>query len=119
METRDEVDGIGNDKGHGEGIGSACDDVCDLDVKLFPVVVGPATDNDARVDAVQTDDVGCAKESVGKETEHTGDTMLSEHVHGIIDSKPILDWGTRLANCISYLSERLRYLWWHNCRQHQ
>lgn len=103
METWDEVDGVGNDESHDEGIAGACDDVRDLDVKLFPVVVRPATNNNASINAVQTDDVGCAKESVGKETEHTGDAMLGEHVHGIIDSKPVFDCRTRSANSISYL----------------
>lgn len=91
VKTGDEVDGVGKNSRHDEGVAGTRDDVGDLDVELFVVVVGPAADNDASIDAVKTNNVGCAKEGVGGQAEHTGDTVLGEDIHGVVNFNPILD----------------------------
>lgn len=92
VKTRDEVDGVGEDGGHDEGVGSAGDNVGDLDVELLVIVIDPATGNDAGVDPVETDDVGCAEQGVGEEAEHPGHTVLSEDIHRVVNSYPVLDY---------------------------
>lgn len=93
METRDKVDEKGENGRHDEGVGGTGYNIRDLDVELFVFVVGPATGDDAGIDAVQTDNVSCAEEGVGEKAKHAGDTVLGEHVHRIIDTDPILDCG--------------------------
>lgn len=92
VEAGDVVDGEGDESGHDEGVADAGDDVGDLDVELLVVVVGPAADDDAGVDAVEADDVGCSEKGIGDEAEDTGDTVLGKDVHGVINAKPVLDW---------------------------
>ncbi len=91
VETGDVVDAVGDQGGHDEGVGGAGDNVGDLDVQLLPVLVEPAADDDAGVDAVEADDVRCAKQGVEDEADHTGDAVLGENVHGVIDADPVLD----------------------------
>jgi hypothetical protein len=89
VEARDLVDDESDDGADDEGVGGAGDNVGNLDVHLLPVVHDPATFN--RVDTVETDDVGCGKDTVEDETDHSGDTVLSEHIKGIIDLDPEFD----------------------------
>ncbi len=59
-------------------------------------MVQPAAVDGTGADAVETDDVVCCEESVEDEADHAGDTVLSEHVHTVVDADPELDW-----KCIS------------------
>lgn len=97
VETRDVVDGERNEGRHDEGVARTRDDVGNLDVKLLVVSIGPATSDNARVNAVETDDVGCAKESVGKEAKNTSDTVLSQDIHRVVDSDPVFNYMALLA----------------------
>jgi hypothetical protein len=103
VEARDLVDDESNEGTDDEGVGGAGDYVGDLDVHLLPVVHDPATFD--RVDTVETDNVGCGKDAVEDETNHSGDTVLSEHIEGIIDLDPELNCKL-LAASISCSGER-------------
>lgn len=89
VETGDLVDNEGDDGADDERVCGAGDDIGELDVQLFPVVVNPAAVG--RVHAVETDDVGCGEDAVEEETDHSSDTVLSEHIESIIDLDPELD----------------------------
>ena len=64
METWDEIDEEGEESGDDKGVGDDGDDVRELDVHLFPVLVEEAACYDAGVDTVETDDVVGAEEGV-------------------------------------------------------
>lgn len=91
VESRDEVDGVRQDQAHDEGVGASSDNVGDLNVKLCPISVDPASSDDAGVDAIKTDDVGRAEDGIEDQTDYSGDTVLSEDIHCIIDLDPVLD----------------------------
>ena len=92
VQAWDEVDDECEGGGHDECIGCSGNDVCDLDVQLLVVVVQPAAIDYACVDAVETDDVVCSEEGVEEEPDHSCDTVLSEHVHAVVDADPELDY---------------------------
>jgi len=92
VQAGDEVDGVGEDVGDGEGPARGGEDVRELYVELFVLVVDPAAGDDAGVDAVEADDVGCAEEGVGHEAEHASDGVLGEDVHGVVYVEPEFDW---------------------------
>jgi hypothetical protein len=50
------------------------------------------------VASTETEDVVGAKEGVEKQADHSGDAVLSEHIHGIIDLDPVLDLGRKVGN---------------------
>ena len=93
-----EVDGVGEDGGHEEGVGAAGEDVGDLDVELAVVVDEPAAGHDAGVDAVEADDGGGCEEGVEDEADDAGDAVFGEDVHGVVDLDPEFDWGVLLAS---------------------
>lgn len=93
MEAGDIVYAKGNDVGDTESPAGGGKDVSDLNIQLAPLVVDPATKNDASVHAVEADDVGCAEKGVGEEAEHAGDGVLGEDVHGVVDTDPVFDCG--------------------------
>lgn len=64
METGDVVYDDSENSGNDEGIGGTGDNIGNLDIELFIVVVEPAAGNDSRVDAVQTDYIICSKKGV-------------------------------------------------------
>lgn len=120
MKAWNKVDGVGNDEGHDEGIAGASNDVSNLDVELFIVLVNEATSDDAGVDTIQADDVGCAKESISNKTKNACDTVLSEHIHRVIDSEPVFHW--RVSQHTALHSGNMgicTYLWWRNCKRYQ
>lgn len=92
VETGDLVDGESDDGADYEGVGGAGDDVCELNVQLLPVVHDPSTCDG--VYTVKADDVGRSEDAVEEETDHSCDTVLGEHIEGIIDLNPELDCET-------------------------
>lgn len=111
VEAGDEVDGVGDDGGHDEGVAGGCDNVGDLDVELFVVVIDPAAGDYASVDTVKPDNVTSTEESVGEESEHTSDTVLSKNVHGVVDSEPVLNYNkpSAIGNNMSCLLQKLTF----------
>ena len=120
METGDIVDGVSNDEGHDERIASASNDVSDLDVELFPILVREATNDDVGIDTIQADDVGGTKESIRNETKNACDTVLSEYIHGVIDSEPEFDWRVSQHAALHSGNPGIcTYFWWRNCKRYQ
>jgi len=97
VQTRDEVDSVGEDSADGERVRDASNDVSELDVELLPVVFDPTTGVEASVDTVEADDVAGSEDAVGEETDHSSDAVLSEHVKGIVDLDPELDLSSKIA----------------------
>jgi hypothetical protein len=97
LETGDEVDAVGKDGSHNKGVSSNGDDVGNLDVQLLPLVVEPSSSHSG-VDTVHADDEIGGEETVEDETDHASDSVLSEHIHGIVDADQILDLGAVIAN---------------------
>lgn len=91
VETGDLVNDKGNDGADNERVSGAGADVSELHIQLLVVVGDPATWVESSVHAVETDDVVCSENTVCEETKHAGDTVLSEHVHCVVDSDPVFD----------------------------
>jgi hypothetical protein len=89
LETRDEVNSLGNKGGDDEGIGASGDNIGNLDVKLLPVAVEPATRDNGNT--VQGGETSLGKESIDDETDDTTDGVLSEEIESIIHAKETLD----------------------------
>ena len=53
-------------------------------------MVDPATRDDAGIDAVESDDVGCAEERIGHQPEHPCNAVLGEDVHCVVNTKVVL-----------------------------
>jgi hypothetical protein len=90
LEAGDLVDGEGEDGADDEGVGGYGDDVGDLLVDGG----GGAGDGaacDTVVDTVETDNVVGAEDAVEEESDHSSDTVLSEHIEGIVNLDPELD----------------------------
>ena len=104
MEARDPVDGRGDDEGDREGPARGGADVGKLFVELPIVVIDPAAGDDAGVDAVEADDVGCAKQGIGHQTKHAGDGVFGEDVKGIIDFQQVFDCVRRKSSSLAGLS---------------
>lgn len=96
LKARNEIDALGDDRRHDEGVGGASDNVSDLDVKLLPVVVDPTADN-AVVHTVQTDNVVGTKERVEDQTDHSTDSVFSEHIERIVNANQELDLGGKVT----------------------
>ena len=97
LEAGDGIDGVADQAGDNEGVGGGGEDVGDLDTELLPVLVDPAAGH-AVVDSVKPDDVVGAEQPVEDETDHARDTVLSEHIHGIVDVDQVLDLGSVIAD---------------------
>ena len=91
VQTRDHVDGEGDDGGHHEGVRAGGGDVGDLDVHLFPVVDDPAAGGGAGVDPVQAEDGVVAKQGVEEESDDSCDAVFGEDIHGVVDADPVFD----------------------------
>ena len=91
VEERNEAEDLGDQCGDGEDVGSAGDNVCELDIKLLVVVVEPAT-NKRRIDTVEGDDLVFGEETVEQETDHTRQRVLCEQIECVIDADQVLDW---------------------------
>ena len=57
-------------------------------------MVDPASLDDASVDTVKSDDVGCAEECIGEQTEYTPNAVLGEDIQGIVNSQVIFHYDT-------------------------
>jgi len=99
VKTRDVVDAVGDQSADDERVGSARDDVGDLLVQRREVAAEETTARrrDLRA-ATETDDVVGAEEGVEKKTPHASDTVLSEHIHRVIDLDPVLDLSGEVGN---------------------
>lgn len=97
VETRDHVNGLGDDDRHDEHVGAARDNVGNLDIEQAEVPVEETT-GDTSVDAIQADNVVGSKEGVEKQTNNATDTVLSEHVEGVINADKELELGAVIAH---------------------
>ena len=91
LETGNLVDDERKDGAHDEGVGSDGNDIDELDVELLPVVLDPATSEKTVVHTIKTNNVVRTEDTVCEKADHTSDTVLSEHVEGIVDLNPVLD----------------------------
>jgi hypothetical protein len=107
VESGDLVDDPGDGGTDDERVGGDGGDVGDLHVELLPVVLDPSTRNTV-VDTIETDNVRGSKDAVEEETDHTSNTVLSEHIHSIINTNPELDFGCKVAHDTSSDSENNR-----------
>lgn len=88
MQAWNIVDDESEDCGHGERISRDGDNVCELNVQLFPVVRNPTALVETGVNTIEADDVASAEDAVRKETNHTGNSMFGEDVECIVDTDP-------------------------------
>lgn len=98
FETWNEVDGVGDDGADHKRPCRHHGNVCDLLSELDPIAVNPTTSKGTRADTVEANDVGCGKDTVEEETDHAGDTVLGEDIHGIVNLDPVLDLGGEIAD---------------------
>jgi hypothetical protein len=68
----------------------AYDDVCDLDAHLLKISVQNTTGG-CEVHPVEGDNCVGGEESVEDQSNHSGQPMLCEDIHGVVDVKEILD----------------------------
>jgi hypothetical protein len=92
VKTGDLVDDESENGADDESIGGHSNDVCNLHVQLLPVVLDPATWEETSVDTIETNDIASSEKTVEEETDHASDTVLSEHIEGIINFDPELDY---------------------------
>ena len=95
VQSGDVVDDVGDDGGHDKGVGGRGDNVGDLDVHLAVIVVDPPARQNAGIDAVEADDVVCAKQCIKEETHHSRNAVLSKDVEGVVDVDEIFDCEKR------------------------
>ena len=99
VKTRDVVNAVGNQSADDECVGGARNDVGDLLVDRSEVASEETTARRRDLSAAtETDNVVGAEESVEKKTPHASDTVLSEHIHRVIDPDPVLDLGREVGN---------------------
>lgn len=99
VKTRNEVDAVCEESADDENVGGASDDVSDLLVQGGEVAAEEATNGRVNLGATgKTDDVVGTEEGVEEKTPHASDAVLSEHIHGVINSNPVLDLGGEVGN---------------------
>ncbi|KAH0194437.1 ammonium transporter, partial [Aureobasidium melanogenum] len=96
VESRDLVDDESDCSTDDERVCGDGGDVSDLHVHLLPVVLNPSTID--VVNTVKTNDVRGSENAVEEETNHASNTVLSEHIHSIINTNPELDLGCKVAH---------------------
>jgi len=96
MQTRNNVDDLGNDGRHDERVRGGGDNIGDLDVQKLPVMVEPAA-SDASVNTIQTDNVIGSEEGVEEQPDDSADAVFSPHVERVIDSNQELNLGSKIA----------------------
>ena len=99
MEAWDKIDDVREDGAHDKRIRCTGNDVGKLDVELAVVPNRPPSDSGASVrvegssiDAIQSNNIVNTEEGVEHQPNHTGNAVLGEHVHRVVDSDPIFDW---------------------------
>jgi len=90
LETGDLVDGECEESAHDERVGGDSDDVRDLLVDGGRSA-GNGTTLKTSVDSVKSNDVVGTEDAVEEESNHSSDTVLSEHIEGIVNFDPELD----------------------------
>jgi hypothetical protein len=90
LEAGNLVDNESEDGGDDEGVGGDGNDVSNLLVDCGSLT-GDGTSGKSVVDTVKTDDVVGTEDSVEEKAPHSSDTVLSEHIEGIVDLDPELD----------------------------
>ena len=90
LEAGNLVDNESEDGGDDEGVGGDGDDVSNLLVDCGSLT-GDGTSGKSVVDTVKTDDVVGTEDAVEEKAPHSSDTVLSEHIEGIVDLDPELD----------------------------
>lgn len=96
LQAGDQIDELGDDGGHDESVGGAGDDGSDLPSEENVVAVEETT-GEAGVDAVEANNLAGGEEGVEDETDHAADTVLSEHIEGVVDAEEELDLGGKIA----------------------
>jgi hypothetical protein len=92
LEAGDLVDDEGEDGADSEGVDGDGDDVGDLLVDGRGGA-GDGASCDSVVDAVEANDVVGGKDAVEEESNHSGDSVLSEDIERIVNLDPELDCG--------------------------
>lgn len=105
LKTRDEVNDLGNDGGHNEGVRRSTNNGSDLPANDNVVAVHESTCGTS-VDAVESDDRTASEESVENETNDTANTVLSEDIERVINSDEELDCEIRLVSAIKHILMR-------------
>jgi hypothetical protein len=96
LKTRDEIDDLGNDGRHDEGVCRGTNNGSDLPADNDVVTIHETT-HDTSVDSVEADDGTAGEESVENETDNTADTVLSEDIERVVNSDEELDCKIRLV----------------------
>lgn len=97
LQSGDFVDDKGEESADDEGVGGAGDDVGNLLVNGSSLT-SDSTSSKSVVDTVEADDVVGTEKTVEEETPHSSDTVLSEHIEGIVNLDPELDYRY-ISNC--------------------
>ena len=90
LEAGDLVDGEGEESADDKRVGGDSDDVGNLLVDGCGSA-GDGTTLESVVDAVESDDVVGTEDAVEEKSNHSSDTVLSEHIERIVDLDPELD----------------------------
>lgn len=99
VKAGDEVDGVGDEGADDEDVCRAGDNVSDLLVQRGEVLAEETTIfRSDLTTAAKADNVVGAEEGVEEKTPHASDAVLCEHIHGVIDSDPVLDLGGKVGN---------------------
>jgi hypothetical protein len=107
LEAGDLVDDESEDGANGEGVGGDGDNVRNLLVDGLGGT-GDGTACNTVVYTVESNDVVCTKNAVEEESNHTGDSVLSEHIEGIVNLDPELD--CKMVSIIKTESRRWKNL---------
>jgi hypothetical protein len=110
LETGDLVDDEGEDGADGEGVNGNGDNVRDLLVDRGGGT-GNGTSRDTVVNTVEANDVVGTENAVEEKSDHSSDTVLSEHIEGIVNLDPELDCKL-ISIVISRLETNKTYSWW-------
>jgi len=97
VKTGDLVDDEGENGADNESVGSAGDNIGHLHVQLFVVVLDPSSGEESSVDTIKANNVAGSENAIEEKTDHSGDTVLSEHVESVINLDPELDLGGKIA----------------------
>src|SRR5699024_7366365 len=90
LQAWDDVDDLGDDGGHDEGVRRGGDNGSDLPAE-GDVASVKETARQASVDTIEPDDFAGSEEAVKDETDHAADTVFSEDVEAVVDANEELD----------------------------
>jgi len=104
VQSRNVVDSVRNDERHDESPSASCDDIGDLDVEQTVMVANPTAGDGAGVDTIEADDIRCAEEAVGEQSQNTCYSVLGEDIQAVVDFEPIFNYE---ASAALYLTSSL------------